>query len=164
MFKGTVFVISSGMPDLPRYPSKFVRVNSMNIVLFFFFYLKLVPFKMHGFSIIKGTTEYMYQRNQKLLKIRFVKKVWKISSLWHKLRFSNPFIFAAWISWPLIFQTINYASSNSPSLKYKRVTPSNFKDIGIRIFGFVANNQFLLLKLPLRLHLKIIKNTPVSVD
>ena len=44
MFKGTVFVISSGMPDLPRYRSKFVRVNSMNIVLFFFLF-KIGPFQ-----------------------------------------------------------------------------------------------------------------------
>ena len=43
----------------------------------------------------------------------------------------------------LIFQTMNSARSNSLSLKYHRFTPSSCKDIGIRIFEFVAKTQFL---------------------
>ena len=38
---------------------------------------------------------------------------------------------------------MNSARSNSLSLKYHRFTPSSCKDIGIRIFEFVAKTQFL---------------------
>ena len=44
-------------------------------------------------------------------------------SLCHKLRFSNPWIFANWWRKPLIFQTINSVRPNNLSLKYQRFTP-----------------------------------------
>ena len=44
---------------------------------------------------------------------------------------------------PLIFQTINYVRSSSVSLKYRRFTPSGYKDKGFIKFEFVAKTQFL---------------------
>ena len=40
-------------------------------------------------------------------------------------------------------KTLNYARSNSLSLKYQKFTSSGYKDIGIRNFEFVAQTQFL---------------------
>ena len=42
----------------------------------------------------------------------------------HKLRFSNPFIFATWCRRP-----------NSQSYKYKKFTPSGWKYKGVRVSG-----------------------------
>ena len=66
-------------------------------------------------------------------------------SLCHKLKFSNPNNFATQCRRPKIFQTMNFVRSNNVSLKYKRPTPSDCKDIGIRKFEFVAKTQFLSL-------------------
>ena len=55
----------------------------------------------------------------------FVKKL----SLCHKLRISNPYIFAAQCTCrPYIFQPMNYVSSNNLSLKNQRFTPIGWKD------------------------------------
>ena len=53
-------------------------------------------------------------------------------SFCHKLWFSNSYNLGTHFPRPLIFQTINYVSSNSLSLKYQRFTPSGCKDIGIK--------------------------------
>ena len=50
----------------------------------------------------------------------------------HKLRFSNPYIFATLCSKPKIFQTINDLRPINLCLKSDRCIPSDFKDIGIR--------------------------------
>ena len=42
-----------------------------------------------------------------------------------------------------MFQTMNSVKLNNLSLKYQRFTPLGCKDIGIRIFEFVAKTQFL---------------------
>ena len=67
----------------------------------------------------------------------------ELSFFCHKLRFSNPYIFATRFRWSLIFQTMNSVWSNSRSLKYQRFTRSGCKDIGIRKFEIVAKTQFL---------------------
>ena len=51
-------------------------------------------------------------------------------SFCRKLRFSNSYNLATRFPRPLIFQTFNSGRSNSPSLKYQRITPSGNKDIG----------------------------------
>ena len=38
---------------------------------------------------------------------------------------------------------MNSAMSNGPSLRYQKFTQSGCKDVGFRIFEFVANTQFL---------------------
>ena len=43
----------------------------------------------------------------------------------------------------LDISTINSVRSNNLSFKYQRFTPSDCKDLGIRIFEFVAKTQFL---------------------
>ena len=40
---------------------------------------------------------------------------------------------------------MNSVRSSSLSLKYQRLTPSRWRDIGIRQFEFVAKNQFLFI-------------------
>ena len=64
-------------------------------------------------------------------------------SLCHKFRFSDPYIFAIRCFRPFISQTVNYVGPNNLSLKYKRFTPSGYKDIEIRKFEFVTKTQFL---------------------
>ena len=61
--------------------------------------------------------------------------------LCHKLRISNPDIFAIQCRRPEIFQNMNYVRPNNLSLKYKRFT--RCKDIGIRKFEIMAKTQFL---------------------
>ena len=67
-------------------------------------------------------------------------KKWSLS---HKPWFSNSYIFAAQCRRPLIFQTMNFAIPNSPSLKYQKYTSTKCKDKGTRKFEFVAKNEFL---------------------
>ena len=55
-------------------------------------------------------------------------------SFCHELLFSNPYIFATRCCRHSIFQTMNSVRSNNHSLKYKRFTSSDRKDIGIRLF------------------------------
>ena len=66
-------------------------------------------------------------------------------SLCHKLKFSNPNIFATQCRRPYIFQTMNSVRLNNVSLKYQRPSPSGCKDIGIRKFEFAEKTQFLCL-------------------
>ena len=82
----------------------------------------------------------------KQLKVKIKIHIKKELSLCHKLKFFNPNIFAAQRRRPQIFQTLNSVRSNNVSLKYQRPTPSGCKDIGIRIFEFVAKTQFLYTK------------------
>ena len=63
-------------------------------------------------------------------------------SLCHKLRFSNPHIFVAQCRRPKIFQTMNSGRSNNQSLKYQRLRPSSYQDLGIRKFELVTKTQF----------------------
>ena len=63
-------------------------------------------------------------------------------SLCHKLRFSNPYIFATQWRWPAIFQIMNTVRSN---LKNQRFTSSGCNDISIKRFEFVSETQFLLI-------------------
>ena len=72
-----------------------------------------------------------------------IKKSKKNLSLRHKLKSSNPYIFAAcrWYK-SLIFQTLNSVGSKSLNLKYKRFTPLGCKDIEIGVFEFVAKTLF----------------------
>ena len=66
-------------------------------------------------------------------------------SFCHNFWFSNPFIFATQCCRTFIFQTKYSVSLNNSSLKYQRFTPSFCKDIGIRIFKFVAKlNSFVM--------------------
>ena len=53
-----------------------------------------------------------------------------------KLQLSNRDICVTQSRRPLIFQTMNYARWNSKSFNFQRVTPSAFKDIGIRHLDF----------------------------
>ena len=64
-------------------------------------------------------------------------------SFCHKLLFSNHYIFGTQYCRPLIFQTLNYVRSNNHSLKYQRLTSLDRRNIGIRLFEFVAKTQFL---------------------
>ena len=64
-------------------------------------------------------------------------------SLRRKLRFSNTYIFATQCRRPQIFQTMNYVRPNRLSLKYQGFPPSDYQDMGIRKFEFVAKTQFL---------------------
>ena len=63
--------------------------------------------------------------------------------LWHKLKFSNPYIFATWWCKPLIFQIWSNSIHN---LKYRRSTPLGGKDVGIRKSKFVTKTQFHVFK------------------
>jgi len=63
----------------------------------------------------------------------------------HKLLFSNHRIFGTRCCRPLIFQTMNYVRSNNHSLKYQRLISLVRRNIGIRLFEFVAKTQFLFL-------------------
>ena len=60
-----------------------------------------------------------------------------------KLKFSNPYFFASPCHRPLIFQTMSYVGSKSPSLKYYRVAPLGCEDIGGGKFKFVAKTRFI---------------------
>ena len=64
-------------------------------------------------------------------------------SFCHKLGFSNFNIVATQCRRPFIFQTMNSVRPKNLSLKYKRFTSSDRKDIGIRKFEFVTKTQFL---------------------
>ena len=64
----------------------------------------------------------------------FIKK--KDLSFCHKLRISNPYIFAIHCCRPYIFQTINSVRSNNLSFKYQWFTPPGCNDIVIRKFEF----------------------------
>ena len=64
----------------------------------------------------------------------------------------NPYIAATQCRRPLIFQTMNSAKSNNLSLKYKRFTLSDCKDIGIGIFETVAKTQFFCCQLESNVH------------
>ena len=66
-------------------------------------------------------------------------------SLCHKLKLSNPYIFATRWCKPLIFQIMIIGSNKIHSLKYLRFTTLRCKDIGIRKSEFVAKTQFLCL-------------------
>ena len=91
----------------------------------------LTPFQLLSLHLNFDTKTYMNIEN-----------VLKELSLCHKLKFSNPNIFATQCRRPQIFQTMNSVRSNSVSLKYQRPTPSGCKDIGVRKFEFVAKTQF----------------------
>ena len=62
-------------------------------------------------------------------------------SFCHKLKFSNPFIFANQCCGPLIFQTLNYVRSTDVSLKYQKCTPSSCKDIVMKKFELEAKTH-----------------------
>jgi len=64
-------------------------------------------------------------------------------SSWHKLWYSNSYIFTTQCLRPLIFQTMNCIISINLSLKYKNFTESGCKEIGIQNFEVVAKTQFL---------------------
>ena len=64
-------------------------------------------------------------------------------SFWHKLKCLNPYIFKTRRRKPFIFQTIHSVISKSPSLKCRRFTSSDCKDIGIRKPKFVVKTRFL---------------------
>ena len=53
------------------------------------------------------------------------------------------FIFATRFRRPLMFQTMNSVRSKSLSFKNQKLKPSGYKDIGIRIFMFVAITQLI---------------------
>ena len=57
----------------------------------------------------------------------------------------HPYICSTQCRRSSIFQTMNSVRPKSLSLKYQRFTPSDFKEIGIRKFEFVAKTQFLCL-------------------
>ncbi len=67
-------------------------------------------------------------------------------NLCHKLWLSNSYIFAIQCRRPCIFQTMISVGSNNLSLKYKKFTWFDIKDIGIRKLEFVAMTQFLCSK------------------
>ena len=62
-------------------------------------------------------------------------------SFCQKLLFSNFFIFGTRCCRPLIFQTMNNVRPNNHSLKYQRLTSLDRRNIGIRLFEFVAKNS-----------------------
>ena len=64
-------------------------------------------------------------------------------SLCHKLWFYSPDICSTKRRRSEIFQTMNSVRSNNLSLKYQRVIPPDWKDIGVRKFEFVVKTQFL---------------------
>jgi len=64
-------------------------------------------------------------------------------SLCNKLWLYNPYIFWNQSRRPEIFQTVNSVWSNDLSLKYQKFKSSDWKDIGIRNFWYVAKTQFL---------------------
>jgi len=67
----------------------------------------------------------------------------KESTLWHKLKYYNPYIFVNWWCKLLIFQIQIIWSNRIHSLKYLRSTTLGFKDI-VRIKSeFVAKTLFL---------------------
>ena len=70
----------------------------------------------------------------------------KILHLYHKLWFSNPYIFGTQCREILIFQTFIIWSNTSHCLKCQRSTALEFKDIEIIKSEFVAKTQFLCLK------------------
>ena len=61
----------------------------------------------------------------------------------HKLKLSNPYIFAICWRKPLIFQTLAILSIIIYSLKYQRSTTLGCKDIGILKIDFVTETHFL---------------------
>ena len=67
----------------------------------------------------------------------------KEMSFSHKLKSSNPNIFAAWWCKALIFQTLIILSISINNLKYLRSKTLGYKDIEIRKSEFVAKIQFL---------------------
>ena len=64
-------------------------------------------------------------------------------SFYHKLKFSNLFIFVTWWREPYIFQTEIIRSDRIHSLKYLRSMSMGCKDIRIRKSEIVAKTQFL---------------------
>ena len=78
-----------------------------------------------------------------LIKAILAKKL----SLWNKLLFSIPYIFATLCGRPWIFQTLNSVKTSNLSLKNQWFTAIGCKDIGSRKFEFVATTQFLLCTL-----------------
>ena len=89
---------------------------------------------------------------QKVVSISFW-FLWKEMSLYKKLRFSNPHIFAIQCRRSYEFQTMNSVTSNYLSLKYQRFRPSCCKVTQIRKFEFVAKT-----KLHFKMREKILKN------
>ena len=81
----------------------------------------------------------------RLIKLNLKNEIKKLS-FWHKLRFSNSYNVGTRFHRLLIFRTINSGRSNSPSLKYQRITPSGCKDIGVRKCNLLQKTQFLWLK------------------
>ena len=75
----------------------------------------------------------------------------EIIRLCHKLWFSNPYIFATKCGRLKIFQTMNFVRQFILNVKYKRFTPSGYKDIGMRKILFAAKTHFLLKILELQL-------------
>ena len=67
-------------------------------------------------------------------------------SLWHKLWFSNLYIFSTQYRRSQTFQTMNSSRSKNLSLKYQRFLPSSLKDIEMGKSEFVAKTQFLSVK------------------
>ena len=81
----------------------------------------------------------------RILLFVFHADVSKELSFHHKLLFSNHYIFGTRCCRHLIFQTMNYVRSNNHSLKYQRLTSLGRRNIGIRLFQFVAKTQVLSL-------------------
>ena len=79
--------------------------------------------------------------------------LFKKGSFCHKIRFSNPYIFATWYRRPWIFPTMNSVyRSNNLSLNYQRFTLSGCLDLEIRPIEFVVKTysfkctKFLTIK------------------
>ena len=68
-----------------------------------------------------------------------------LPSLYHKLWFSNSYIFAVQCYRHLTFQTMTSVRSNNISLKYQRFTTKGSKDLEIRKSEFVARTQLLCI-------------------
>ena len=94
-----------------------------------------------------------------------IKKSKKNLSLRHKLKSSNPYIFAAcrWYK-SLIFQTLNSVGSRSLNFTYKRFKPLGCKDIEIGVFEFVAKTQIPCQNNYMHIILCILNNFVKAID
>ena len=79
------------------------------------------------------------RRNKCVLNNLFQKKL----SIWHKLKFSNPYIYATWWCKTFYFKFRFLIYNRILSLKYLSSTTLGCKDKGIRQFEFVAKTHFL---------------------
>ena len=128
------------MSDLQRYPQNLCLIKSFFDILI----SKAVPTNCVSVHLHREFTVHYITSSLLASIFCFTKEL----SFCHKIKSSDPNIFATWWCKPVIFQTYIIVSTSINRLKNVRSKTLGYKDMEIRKSEFVAKTQLLKVSLP----------------